>query len=80
MIAEFITGLFVGISLAFIAAYLFFFYAKRKGWVDIRVHPRDNVAVSERELIDDTLEKLDEVNTRLVYLENQLSPYLRKKE
>lgn len=80
MITDFITGLFVGMTLAFVAAYLFFFYAKRKGWVDIRVHPRDNVAVSERALIDDTLEKLDEVNTRLKYIEDQLSPYIKKKE
>jgi len=80
MITDFITGLFVGIAVTTIAMYAFLFYAKRRGWAELRIEPRTEADLSTRAVVDSLKEDLFEVNTRLKFLEDKILPYLRKKE
>lgn len=80
MITDFITGLFVGISISMVAMYAFLFYAKRKGWAELRIEPSTEADLSTRAVVDSLKEDFDEVNTRLKFLEDKILPYLRKKD
>lgn len=90
MITDIITGLFVGIAMTAIAMYAFLFYAKRRGWAELRIEPRSEIDLSTRSLVDSLMEDIEELNTRMKYvddinsrltdLENQLAPYLGKKD
>lgn len=89
MITDIITGLFVGIAMTVIAMYAFLFYAKRRGWAELRIEPRSEIDLSTRSLVDSLMEDIEELNTRMKYvddinsrltdLEGQLAPYLGKK-
>lgn len=90
MITDLITGVFVGIAATTLFIYAFFFYAKRRGWAEVRVEPRAEADVCTRMLVETLTNNVEELNTRMKYmddinsrltqLENQLSPYLGKKE
>ncbi len=90
MIAEIVSGLFAGIAVTAIAACVFLFYAKRRGWAELRIEPRTEVDLSTHVLVESLLEDIDEVNTKMKYvddinsrltaLEDKLAPYLGKKD
>lgn len=80
MITDFVTGMFLGIALTLACAYFFFFYAKRKSWIDVKVAPEEPLSAADRGAIDQLYDRIDEANTRLKYLEDTLRPYLKKLE
>ena len=90
MITDLITGVFIGIAATTFFICAFFFYAKRKGWAEVRIEPRAEADTCTRMLVESLTNNVEELNTRMKYvddinsrltqLENQLSPYLGRKE